>query len=266
MLELYHHGTSVCAAKPRILLGEKGLEWTGHYIDILKGEQFAPAYLELNPKAVVPTLVHDGHVLRESTLICEYLDEVFPDPPMKPDDALDRHAMRVWSKRIDEEVFPATAVVTFAISHRHAVLANPPDKLDEYVNKLGPAQAERRRKRLETGVEDADTAAALRVYDKFLADMEAALARRPWLAGGGFSLAEVNVIPFVNRLDMLELSGMWTGSRPHLSDWWERVKSRPTFGDAMFKYVPDALRDLMTEKGREAWPKVREILARQTAA
>jgi glutathione S-transferase len=55
MLELYHHGTSVCAAKPRILLAEKGLEWQGHYIDILKGEQFAPDYLKLNPKGVVPT-------------------------------------------------------------------------------------------------------------------------------------------------------------------------------------------------------------------
>ena len=42
MLELYHHGTSVCAAKPRIVLGEKSLEWTSHYIDILTGEQFTP--------------------------------------------------------------------------------------------------------------------------------------------------------------------------------------------------------------------------------
>jgi glutathione S-transferase len=266
MLELYHHGTSVCAAKPRIVLAEKGVEWTGHYVEILKGEQFAPAYLELNPKGVVPTLVHDGHVLRESTLICEYLDEVFPDPPMKPDDTRDRHAMRVWTKRIDEEVFPATAVVTFAISHRHLVLANPPDVLDEYINKLGPAEAPRRRQRLETGLDDADAAAALKVYDKFLADMDAALARRPWLAGDRFSLAEANAIPFVNRLDMLELSGMWKLSRPHLTAWWERIKDRPTFQDAMFKYVPAAVRKLMTEKGGEAWPKVKAILAGRKAA
>jgi glutathione S-transferase len=63
MLELYHHGTSVCAAKPRILLAEKGLEWTGHYIDILKGEQFAPEYLKLNPKGVVPTPVRTSRSL-----------------------------------------------------------------------------------------------------------------------------------------------------------------------------------------------------------
>ena len=262
MLELYHHGTSVCAAKPRILLAEKGLEWTSHYIDILTGEQFAPAYLKLNPKAVVPTLVHDGKVITESTLMGEYIDEIFPDPPLKPDNALDRYRMRMWTKRIDEEVFPATAIITFAISHRHAVLANPPAVVDEYVNKLGPAEAPQRRKRLETGIEDPDATAAIRIFDKFFSDMETALAGRPWLAGERFTLAEIGVIPFVNRMDMLALSGLWTESRPHLTDWWERVKSRPMFQDAMLKYVPPALRALMTEKGRAAWPKVRAILRR----
>ena len=63
MLELYHHGSSVCAAKVRFALGEKRLEWQGHYLDILKGDQFAPEYQKLNPKAVVPTLVHDGQVI-----------------------------------------------------------------------------------------------------------------------------------------------------------------------------------------------------------
>ena len=60
MLDLYHHGSSVCAAKVRFTLEEKGLGWKSHYLDILKGEQFAPEYVALNPKAVVPyTLVID---------------------------------------------------------------------------------------------------------------------------------------------------------------------------------------------------------------
>ena len=69
MLALYHHGSSVCAAKVRFALGEKGLDWKGTYLDILKGDQFAPEYLKLNPKGVVPTLVHDGNVVVESTVI-----------------------------------------------------------------------------------------------------------------------------------------------------------------------------------------------------
>ena len=62
MLTLYHQGSSVCAAKVRIVLHEKRLEWGSEYVDVLKGEQFEPAYLKLNPNAVVPTLVHDDKV------------------------------------------------------------------------------------------------------------------------------------------------------------------------------------------------------------
>jgi glutathione S-transferase len=54
MLELYHHGSSACAAKVRFALEEKLLHWTGHVIDIFRGEQFAPGFLALNPRAVVP--------------------------------------------------------------------------------------------------------------------------------------------------------------------------------------------------------------------
>jgi glutathione S-transferase len=260
MLELYHHGTSVCAAKARIALTEKSLDWTGHYVDILKGEQFAPDYLKLNPKHVVPTLVHDGHVVRESTLIGEYLDEVFPQPPLKPAAALDRVTMRLWTKRLDEELHPATGIVTYAISHRHAVIANGPGAIDAWVNNAPPAERARRRQRLEAGIDDPEATAAMRIYDRFLADMETQLSRTPWLAGDRFSLAEVGVIPYVNRLDMLQLSGLWTETRPHLADWWQRIKARPSFLPALMKYVPPALAEIMRKHGSETWPKVRAIV------
>jgi Glutathione S-transferase, N-terminal domain len=63
MLELYHHGSSVYAAKVRLALAEKELAWESHYVDILAGEQFHPDFRAINPKAVVPVLVHDGQVL-----------------------------------------------------------------------------------------------------------------------------------------------------------------------------------------------------------
>ncbi len=262
MLELYHHGTSVCAAKIRIALAEKALEWTGHYIDILAGDQLKPEYLKINPKGVVPTLVHDGHIVRESTVIGEYLDDAFPDRPLRPAAALDRAAMRMWTKRLDEELHPATSIVTFAVSHRHAVLANPPEVVDEYINKFGPEEAPRAPRPARARHRLARGGAGRPTYDKFLADMEAALAAGgPWLAGKTFSLAETGVIPYVNRLDMLQLSGMWTEKRPHLTDWWTRVKARPWFEREMLSYAPAPLRAMMKAKGDEAWPAVKAILA-----
>jgi glutathione S-transferase len=261
MLELYHHGTSVCAAKPRIVLFEKGIEWTGRYVDILAGEQFKPEYMKLNPKAVVPTLVHDGKVIRESSVICEYLDEVFPDRPLRPKDAYGRAQMRIWTKRMDEEIHPSTTPITYAISHRHMVISHGPAVVEEYINKLGPIAAVKRRRRIELGVDDEDAQASLKVYVQFFKDLESTLSQSKWLVGDEFSLAECGVIPFINRMEMLQLSGMWEGKHPHLTAWWRRIKSRPFFEPMMFGFIPAELRQLMTEKGKEAWPKVQAALA-----
>jgi glutathione S-transferase len=138
MLELYHHGSSVCAAKVRFALAEKGVEWQGHYLDILKGDQFDPAYMKLNPKAVVPTLVHDRKVIVESTVICEYLDEIFPDPPLQPADAFGRAQMRLWTKAVDETIHPACGEITFATCHRRIVGRLPPAEYQKFLASTPP--------------------------------------------------------------------------------------------------------------------------------
>jgi Glutathione S-transferase, N-terminal domain len=73
MITLYDFGNSVACQKVRITMCEKGLDWQTVTVDLFKAEQFDPEYLKLNPKGVVPTIVHDGNAVIESTLICEYL-------------------------------------------------------------------------------------------------------------------------------------------------------------------------------------------------
>src|SRR5215475_3017091 len=99
MLELYHSINSVCAQKVRIALAEKGLEYTDHLM-LLGGDQFDPAYMKLNPNAVVPTLVHDGVPVIESSTILYYIDEVFPTPPLMPRDPHARARVRLYNKLI----------------------------------------------------------------------------------------------------------------------------------------------------------------------
>lgn len=79
MLELYHAHISTCSQKVRLCLAEKGLAWTSHPIEFATGEHLRPAYLQLNPNGVVPTLVHDGRPVIDSSVICEYLEEIAPD-------------------------------------------------------------------------------------------------------------------------------------------------------------------------------------------
>jgi len=266
MLELYHHGSSVCAAKVRFLLGEKGLPWQGHYLDILKGDQFAPDYLKLNPKAVVPTLIHDGRVIVESTVINEYLDDVFPDPPLKPFAPEQRAAMRVWTKAVDEDLHPACAEVTFSSCHRHIIRRLPPDEYDAFLNNtpsqsVTPRWHERKKEIVTLGFEAPGLAEYYRLYDNYLGKMEKALARQPWLAGESFSLADIAMAPYVNRLDMLGMAQMWTAARPRVTDWFARVKARPTFKPAFLDWCPPELTADLAVFGRKSWPAVERLLA-----
>ena len=135
MFTLYHHGSSVCAAKVRFAMAEKGLEWDGVYIDILNGDQFKPEYLKINPKAVVPTLVHDDLVIPESTVICEYLDHIEPHISLHPTDPWEHAQVRYWTKSVDEELHPACGAITFACSHRHTIIGNmSKEELEEFLS------------------------------------------------------------------------------------------------------------------------------------
>ena len=114
MLKLFTAHNSICTQKVFLTLVEKDLPWTSEYIDLFNNEQYRPDYLKLNPKGVVPTLLHDGHAIIESTLICEYLDQTFPEPSLVPASAYARSQMRRWSKHIDEGVFEATREISFS--------------------------------------------------------------------------------------------------------------------------------------------------------
>ena len=118
MLELYHNAVSTCSQKVRLVLAEKSLDYTSHDIDLVAGGQHDPDYVKLNPNHVVPTLVDDGRVFIESTLINQYLDETRPEVSMRPSDPAARHAMSLFIKRVDEKVHPAASVLTFAIGAR----------------------------------------------------------------------------------------------------------------------------------------------------
>jgi len=75
MLKLYHGTTSVCAAKVRLVLYEKGMSFESEILNLQQGDQHKPDYLKLNSKAVVPTLVDDARAITESSVIMFYLDE-----------------------------------------------------------------------------------------------------------------------------------------------------------------------------------------------
>ncbi len=266
MLELYHHGSSVCAAKVRLYLEEKRLPWNGHYIDILKGEQFAPDYIRINPKAVVPTLVHDGTVIRESTNICEYLDDVFPDNAVRPEDPVDRAEVRYWTKSVDEEVHPACGALTFMTSHRHTIRQLGDEGLKKFLDSTPPFSVsaewhEQKKAYVKHGLEAPGARSKITLYDRYLKKMEEALQDHAWLAGDRYSFADIAMTPYVMRLDMLSMQGMWENGRlPRVADWLGRIKERPNFEAAIWQWMPEQLTADLKANGAKSWPEVAAML------
>lgn len=251
---------SVCSAKVRFALAEKGLEWTGRYTDIRKGEQKAPQYLKLNPNGYVPTLVHDVRVVIESTIINEYIEDAFPDPPLRPVDAASRAQMRLWTLQLDVDVHMATRVLTSSIAFRHTHLKKTPQELEAKLNSIQDlVKRERQRESYTKGVDSPFMREALKRYDKLLGDMEAALDHSTWLAGENFSLADIGYAPYVTRLEHLQLAGMWAAC-PRVADWFERLKARAGYQQALANWFNQDYINQMKETGAESWPRIKVML------
>ena len=265
---LYHHGSSVCAAKVRFAMAEKNLEWDGVYIDILKGEQFEEEYRKLNPKSVVPTLVHGDTVIPDSTVIIEYLDQLLPDTSVHPTDPWERAQARYWTKAVDEDLHPACGAVTFVCSHRHTVLKNlGPEGVKEFLASTPSMSVTSNWKDqkdgfVRYGFEAPGATEKVKLYDTYLHKMEDALkGGNDWLVGNKFSVADIALTPYVNRLAMMSMRGMWENGRlPHVTAWFERIEAMPNFKPCLIDWVPDHLTSDLRENGAASWPEVAKIL------
>jgi glutathione S-transferase len=254
-LVLYDFGNSVCCQKVRITLVEKGLKWDARRVDLFKTEQYDPNYLKLNPKGVVPTLVHGDTPVIESTLICEYIDETFPDPPLMPATPAKRARMRVWSKFVDEGLFDGITELSFSAMFRERMKNMPPELREKRFRNVGdPRRTDRFKSTYEHGVHSRFVLHGIAAYERAFKLMEPTLAGHgPWLLGKSPTLADINMMPFVARLSYLGLLEAWTAERPHISEWWARVQEWPSFKTGL----ADLITDTEFAEMRTHGPKIR---------
>lgn len=263
-LTLHHFSNSVCSEKVRMVLNEKSLSWESREVDLFKGEQFRPEYLRLNPKAVVPTLVHEGKVLTESTLIAEYLDEAFPQPRLSPDTPWERAQMRLYPKMCDEGLHQGVAVLSYAAMFMDRLRAMTPEQLQVHLGKIVDLERRDRQTSIcRSGVDAPHVYRGVVAFEKAFQKINKALGDgRSWLAGGRFSLAEINLAPYFARLKYMNLLDVWTGDRPLVTQWFGRIKARPSFRTEVISWIREAEWAEMRNAGTRIRSRVTEFRER----
>ena len=259
MLTLYHGRTSVCSVKARLALAEKGVEFDSKLM-MLRGDQHEPAYMKLNPNAVVPTLVHDGHVVIESTVIMHYVNDVFPGPALVPADPLARSKVHMTTKLMDEYVHNCCTVLTFATANRANLQKLSPEQLEADLAKSpSRTRSEAKRQVVALGLDAPLVVDALRVHGKLLDHIERAMQHGDFIAGTGYSLADAAATPYLYRLEKLRMAKIWE-NRPGVTAWYARMQARPSFKTAVEDWMTPADHERYASFQPEPWPKVSQIM------
>lgn len=237
-LVLYHAWMSSASRRVRFALEEKQLPYVGIFVRLLKAEQNTPQYLKLNPNGVVPTLVHNGRPVIESTVINEYLEDVFPDRPLRPADPLERAQMRVWTYLADEIVIKGFQIMNWNRMMGPTASKWTDEELRQKIESTPmPERREQWRRVAREPYTPGEIARAVESLRHIFVKMEKVLADGPWLAGSTFSLADINMAPYAVRMAEVEDHGVRLADFPRMLDWWDRVQARPAFSRAKIEVV-----------------------------
>jgi len=209
MRTLYHLWLSPFCRKVRIVLAEKKLE-----VEMLVEPvwEHRPQFLALNPAGKVPVLVEpDGAVLSDSMVITEFLEEVYPEPPLiggTPGERAEIRRLVAWfDHKFNAEV--TANLVGEKIMNRFLGLGEP----DSRAIRAGHAN--------------------IRTHLEYIAFL---IQRRNWLAGNRMTLADIAAAAHLSCVDYLG-DVPWE-KHEDAKNWYARVKSRPSFRSVLADHIP----------------------------
>ena len=262
-LTIYEHKESVCCHKVAITIAEKNIPCRVVNVSLERQEQRQAWYLAINPLGMVPALVHNGRTIVHSTIMTEYLDDAFPGLPLMPTDPYLRARRRLWARSIDDGLHvPHIAAISFIVAFGDQFRArmDSKEKLDGYFNNIKDVRyRETIRSWYESDLNSDLLRQSLMAYHVFLLEMEKTLEKTSWLAGESYSLADIDVIPYLWRLSNLQLDSLWA-KLPRVSDWFQRVTARPAFKTAIIDAALPEWVQGMRESGSKARPRLTPIV------
>lgn len=236
MLELYHWEPVGDSAKLLILLEEKGLDYQGHYVDMLAFEQFNEEHLRRSATARVPVLAAQGEYLDLARITLDYLVEAH-EPRLAPTDPRGWYEVQAWANVLDAGLLTNVDLLGWntvtlpqmgkaereAFSEKYA---NRPVKqrLAGWSAVFSDAEAD----------EDQLENARGRIQES-VAGIETALAGSGWLVGGEYSVADMSAFALCHTLPRLTPKIVNEAATPNIMAWLGRIHDRPAVGRALAK-------------------------------
>ncbi|XP_070549316.1 reticulon-4-interacting protein 1 homolog, mitochondrial-like isoform X1 [Ptychodera flava] len=230
-LHLFHFSGSNCSQKVRIYLEEKGLDWVSHHVDLKKGENCTDDFVQINPKGLVPVLIHDGVTVTESNDIMEYLEEKFPDPPLQPKTGSERESTKKWLKLVADVQRPIK-YLTFKF-----LFGKLGSKNEESLQKLSQKLADRDLFEFYTsqkeGFPQEIILEKIEMTHGALQQLEERLSDNQWIDGDVFSIADIAVVVNVHRYKLMNFP---MAKYPHVLEWYKRMRTRRSFQRGILEY------------------------------
>ncbi len=234
-VHLLHFDTSSCSQKVRILLNEKDIVWESHHVDLRKRQHATPWFLSINPRGVVPVLVHDGVVHVESTDIMEHVDMLQSErASFLPEDADERSTVK------EELAYHASLrlgirALTVKFMSPQAMYFKSREALDEY-RKNGAPDLSRDieiawwQSAADSGVSRAALIESFASHRDALRRLEDRLQDREWLHGNRISVLDIAWFTTIHRLRVL---GYDLSRHPYLLSYYQRLLLRSAFRQEM---------------------------------
>jgi len=200
-MKLYDSKLAPNPRRTRIFLAEKGISVPTEQVDMMQMQHKTPEYTAINPMQRMPALVlDDGTVITESIAICRYFEELQPEPPLFGVGAKERALVEMWNRRCEINFLANVAAV---FRHLH------PAMKELEVPQI-PAWAEANKPRVA----------------EFLKLMDSELAKREFVAGDRFSVADITLLVAVDFLKPSRL--ILSEELFHVKHWHAAVSARPS--------------------------------------
>jgi glutathione S-transferase len=193
--------------------------------------------LKLNPNGVVPTLIHDGRAVYESSVIMGYLEDIFPEASLTPADAYERAQMRSWIAYVDQVTTPAIRYPSFQFGGLLLKFqAMSDEEFEEKARKRPMKAAFYKKMNKNTGFAGEELDRAFSDIRNTAARMDRMLQDNggPWLMGEQLTLADIAVAPLIDRQEDLGLEYLWEENYPGVAGWLRRIQARPAYREAYY--------------------------------